>query len=179
MRPIKPEELSELKKWLAESLVRSDTDYMGDFLNLGAFQNVAGRWQGSTAVEIKELWGGFLGADLPTGHFLSLYQHFPYCLSRCTFCVASACVPPNREAIGRYVEDSLEAIGLVPDGLIRKLSIVGTPAQCRQRLEELRAAGLELAILNAPGPRRVFGQPVRVPVDPLETCGAIVRHLAD
>lgn len=73
----------------------------------------------------------------------------------------------------------MEAIRLVPDGLIRKLSIVGTPAQCRQRLEELRAAGLELAILNAPGPRRVFGQPVRVPVDPRETCGAIVRHLAD
>jgi alkanesulfonate monooxygenase SsuD/methylene tetrahydromethanopterin reductase-like flavin-dependent oxidoreductase (luciferase family) len=82
-------------------------------------------------------------------------------------------------ARGNKERGFLEAIKLVPDDLIRKLSIVGTPAQCRQRLQELRAAGLELAILNAPGPRRVFGQPVRVPVDPQKTCGAIVHYLAD
>ena len=71
----------------------------------------------------------------------------------------------------------LAARDVIPDEFVRKFSIVGTPEQCRQRIRELRAAGLTLPILNAPGPRRIFGQPLRVPVHPWEHSEAIVTHL--
>jgi 5,10-methylenetetrahydromethanopterin reductase len=71
----------------------------------------------------------------------------------------------------------LAARDVVPDEFVRKFSVVGTPDECRQRLRELRAAGLTLPILNAPGPRRIFGQPLRVPVHPWEHSEAIVEHL--
>jgi alkanesulfonate monooxygenase SsuD/methylene tetrahydromethanopterin reductase-like flavin-dependent oxidoreductase (luciferase family) len=71
----------------------------------------------------------------------------------------------------------LAARDVVPDEFVRKLSVVGTPDECRQRLRELRAAGLTLPVLNAPGPRRIFGQPLRVPVHPWEHSEAIVEYL--
>jgi 5,10-methylenetetrahydromethanopterin reductase len=66
---------------------------------------------------------------------------------------------------------------VVTDEFVRKFSIVGTPDECRRRIRELRAAGLTLPVLNAPGPRRIFGQPLRVPVHPWEHSEALVEYL--
>jgi 5,10-methylenetetrahydromethanopterin reductase len=66
---------------------------------------------------------------------------------------------------------------VVTDELVRKLTVVGTPDECRQRIRELRAAGLTLPVLNAPGPRRIFGQALRVPVHEWEHSEAIVEYL--
>jgi alkanesulfonate monooxygenase SsuD/methylene tetrahydromethanopterin reductase-like flavin-dependent oxidoreductase (luciferase family) len=71
----------------------------------------------------------------------------------------------------------LAARDAIPDELVRKFSVVGTPDECRRRLRELRAAGLTLPVLNAPGPRRIFGQPLRVPVHAWEHSEAVVEHL--
>jgi len=71
----------------------------------------------------------------------------------------------------------LAAREVVTDEFVRKFSVVGTPDECRQRLRELRAAGLTLPVLNAPGPRRIFGQPLRVPVHEWEHSEAIVEYL--
>lgn len=72
----------------------------------------------------------------------------------------------------------LAATELVSDDMARKLTIAGTPEQCKTRLAQLRAAGFRFAILNPPGPRRVFNQPVQVPVDPWETYSAVLKYLA-
>ena len=71
----------------------------------------------------------------------------------------------------------MAARDLVTDDFVRKFSIVGAPEECRARIRELRAAGLRLPILNAPGPRRIFGQPLRVPVHPWEHSEAVVEYL--
>ncbi|HLH22337.1 MAG TPA: LLM class flavin-dependent oxidoreductase [Chloroflexota bacterium] len=71
----------------------------------------------------------------------------------------------------------LAAREVVTDELVRKFSIVGTPDDCRRRIGELRAAGLTLPVLNAPGPRRIFGQPLRVPVHAWGHSEAIVEYL--
>lgn len=65
----------------------------------------------------------------------------------------------------------------VTEEIARKFSVCGTPDDCRKRLEELRGAGLTLPLCNAPAPRRVFGQDVRVPVPEYELAEAIVEHL--
>ena len=65
----------------------------------------------------------------------------------------------------------------VPDDIVRKFSIVGTPEECRQRVSELRGAGLTLPVHNAPGPRRIYNQPVRVPVPQYQLAENIVRYL--
>ena len=41
-----------------------------------------------------------------------------------------------------------EAMALVPVPLIQKLGVVGTPEQCRERLEEYREAGISLPIVS-------------------------------
>ena len=41
-----------------------------------------------------------------------------------------------------------EAMALVPAGLIERLGVVGTPEQCRARLEEYREAGISLPIVS-------------------------------
>jgi alkanesulfonate monooxygenase SsuD/methylene tetrahydromethanopterin reductase-like flavin-dependent oxidoreductase (luciferase family) len=66
---------------------------------------------------------------------------------------------------------------VVTDEFVRKFTVVGTPEECRQRIRELRAAGLTLPVLNAPGPRRIFGQALRVPVHAWEHSEAIVEYL--
>jgi alkanesulfonate monooxygenase SsuD/methylene tetrahydromethanopterin reductase-like flavin-dependent oxidoreductase (luciferase family) len=71
----------------------------------------------------------------------------------------------------------LAARDVVTDDFVRKFSIAGTPEQCRKRIAELRQAGLKLPVLNAPGPRRIYGQPMRVPVHAWEHSEAIVELL--
>jgi 5,10-methylenetetrahydromethanopterin reductase len=71
----------------------------------------------------------------------------------------------------------LAARDSVPDEVVRKFSICGTPDECRKRAQELRAAGLALPIHNAPGPRRIYGQPVRVPVPEWQLAENIVTYL--
>ena len=44
--------------------------------------------------------------------------------------------------------DEAKALGLVPEGLIEKIAIVGTPEQCRQRIEEYRRAGISLPLIS-------------------------------
>ncbi|MGH7922656.1 MAG: LLM class flavin-dependent oxidoreductase [Candidatus Dormibacteraceae bacterium] len=67
---------------------------------------------------------------------------------------------------------------LVPDEVVRKFTICGTPDQCRSRIAQLRQAGLGVPVLNAPGPRRIFGQAMRVPVPTLALNEAIIEYLA-
>ena len=44
--------------------------------------------------------------------------------------------------------DEARALELVPEGLIEKIAIVGTPEQCRQRIEEYRRAGITLPLIS-------------------------------
>jgi 5,10-methylenetetrahydromethanopterin reductase len=71
----------------------------------------------------------------------------------------------------------LAARDSVSDEIVRKFSICGTPEDCRTRTQELRAAGLALPIHNAPGPRRIYGQSVRVPVPEWQLAENIVTYL--
>lgn len=71
----------------------------------------------------------------------------------------------------------MAATRLVTDEMAKKLTVVGTPDDCRQRLAELRAEGVRTFILNAPSPRRVFGQPVRIPVHPFEHGEKLLQYL--
>jgi len=71
----------------------------------------------------------------------------------------------------------MEAMRLVTDDMARKLTVVGTPEECRARLTELAACGIATFILNAPSPRRVFGQAVRIPVDQFAQGENLLRHL--
>jgi 5,10-methylenetetrahydromethanopterin reductase len=45
-------------------------------------------------------------------------------------------------------EDSEKACSLIPDALIDMVSVVGTPDQCRERIQEYRAAGINLPIVS-------------------------------
>ncbi len=71
----------------------------------------------------------------------------------------------------------MAATRLVTDDMARKLTVVGTPDECRQRLRELHAHGIRTFVLNPPSPRRVFGQPVRIPVDPFEHGDNVLAYL--
>ena len=44
--------------------------------------------------------------------------------------------------------DEAKALELVPEGLIEKIAIVGTPEQCRQRIEDYRRAGISLPLIS-------------------------------
>jgi alkanesulfonate monooxygenase SsuD/methylene tetrahydromethanopterin reductase-like flavin-dependent oxidoreductase (luciferase family) len=74
-------------------------------------------------------------------------------------------------------EGFLAATRLVTDDMARALTVVGTPDDCRRRLGELAAHGIGAFVLNAPSPRRVFGQPVRIPVDPFLYGENLLRYL--
>jgi 5,10-methylenetetrahydromethanopterin reductase len=52
-----------------------------------------------------------------------------------------------------YERHGLErAMELVDDEIVCRLSAAGTPAECRAKLDEYRAAGIGLTVLTAPGP---------------------------
>ena len=71
----------------------------------------------------------------------------------------------------------MAAMKLVTDDMARKLTVVGTPDECRARLAALAAHGIGTFILNAPSPRRVFNQAVRIPVDPFAQGEKLLQHL--
>jgi 5,10-methylenetetrahydromethanopterin reductase len=71
----------------------------------------------------------------------------------------------------------MAATKLVTDDMARKLTVVGTPDECRARLAALAAHGIGTFILNAPSPRRVFNQAVRIPVDPFAQGEKLLQHL--
>jgi alkanesulfonate monooxygenase SsuD/methylene tetrahydromethanopterin reductase-like flavin-dependent oxidoreductase (luciferase family) len=80
-----------------------------------------------------------------------------------------------REANKR--EGFMAAMKLVTHDMARKLIVVGTPDECRAWLATLAAHGIGTFILNAPSPRRVFNQPVRIPVDPFAQAEKLLQHL--
>lgn len=84
------------------------------------------------------------------------------------------------EKLNRVNKDKgfLAARELVSEELARKFTVCGTPEQCRSRIRELREAGLTVPVLNAPGPRRIFGQAVRVPVPTVDLNETIIEYLA-
>jgi 5,10-methylenetetrahydromethanopterin reductase len=74
-------------------------------------------------------------------------------------------------------EGFMAATALVTDEMARTLTVVGTPEECRARLAELAAHGIGTFILNAPSPRRVFNQAVRIPVDPFAQGEKLLQYL--
>lgn len=65
-------------------------------------------WKKSNKHEIKKLWVNFLRKNKE--HFLSLYIHFPYCKTRCNFCIYSSNEIINSNAIDSYLNSLEEEI---------------------------------------------------------------------
>lgn len=100
----------ELKRLLAETLVRSGLDYTDDILILNAFIRDF-RWKESiTAESVLRLWRKFLRRPIPPKHLFSVYLHIPYCSKKCHFCYCSTEVPSSRAVIDRYIPELKDEI---------------------------------------------------------------------
>jgi alkanesulfonate monooxygenase SsuD/methylene tetrahydromethanopterin reductase-like flavin-dependent oxidoreductase (luciferase family) len=62
--------------------------------------------------------------------------------------------------------DREDAAKLVPDALIEAVAVVGTPAQCRERVERYRASGIQLPIISP----RVGADGMRAATDAIRAC---------
>ena len=103
-----PPSVLELRRVLAEALVRAQLDLTGPVSMLNAFLNELRPTSGLTAQGARRLWEEFAQAAAPEGHFLELYMHFPYCRSRCLYCFTSSRAAPGQSALRRYVENARE-----------------------------------------------------------------------
>ncbi len=97
--------LAELKRGLAETLVRSGIDTTDEILILGAFLHDF-RWkQGFAAQRVHRLWEELFEGSVPSGHFFRLYIHFPYCRQKCLYCIYDTAVAAAPSQIPRYLLD--------------------------------------------------------------------------
>ncbi len=103
---LRPRSIAELKRRMAEALVRSKLDYTDDILILNAFLHEF-RWRetDASADEVASIWSAHLKRPRRPEHAFSLYLHIPYCVKKCFFCYCAMRVTTNHETIDRYVPE--------------------------------------------------------------------------
>lgn len=97
--------LQELKRRLANVLLRSKLDYTDDLFTIIKFF-IDLRWErGWTAARLKQEWRAHLKEYSGSSHLYELYFHFPFCRSRCSYCFTNSRVPTPTDSIERYIEE--------------------------------------------------------------------------
>ncbi len=172
---MKPPALLELKRVLAETLVRSRLDYTDDLLILAAFLHDF-RWrQGACASGIAGEWEALEEEGSPPGHFFNLYLHFPYCRSKCLFCLYASRVPPGQAPIDAYVPEAKREMGFFSQALsgisFRSFMVGGgTPSLLSEpQLGELLGCAFESFRFEEEGLRSIECNPASADPDKLRT----------
>lgn len=101
-----PASVLRLRRAVASALLRARLDVSGPVVMANAFLGELRRARDLNAEAAAALWKESLAAA-PAEHRFGLYQHFPYCRSRCLYCFTPSQALPGKEAAARYVEDAL------------------------------------------------------------------------
>lgn len=103
-----PEPLPELRRVLAETLVRSRLDLTDEILTLSAFLTDF-RWrEGVRGGKIRAAWRA-LRREAPAGHEWQMELTFPYCHKKCSYCFFGTKVP-SAARLAEYAADAVEEI---------------------------------------------------------------------
>ncbi|MBI4677239.1 MAG: radical SAM protein [Elusimicrobia bacterium] len=105
-----PAELSRIKRRLATALVRLGLEYRHDVFVVEDLLHDSKRTRKLTARQAADLWNRSLAAEPARGHGLALYMHFPYCRSRCLYCINPSEPVGDARRARRYLEDSRREI---------------------------------------------------------------------
>ncbi|MEK7382466.1 MAG: radical SAM protein, partial [Elusimicrobiota bacterium] len=144
MPPIDDAALAVIKRGMAQVLIKSKLDLSDGVMSLGAFLADL-RWQrGASPAGIAGLWASLLGKP-PEGHRIELEISFPFCRSRCAYCMFPTRVPADSGELDAYIRE----VGRELSFFARPFSGVplsglllghGTPSLlCPRRLEKLMA----------------------------------------
>ncbi|MBI5881824.1 MAG: radical SAM protein [Elusimicrobia bacterium] len=90
--------------------MRLGIDYRQDVFVVEDLLHDAKRTAKLTARQAADLWRRALAAEPARGHGLALYMHFPYCRSRCLYCINPSEPVGDARRARRYLEDSRREI---------------------------------------------------------------------
>ncbi len=173
-----PPAVLELKRRLAEALVRSKLDYTNKILSLNAFLWDF-RWEeGYTGKEVAARWRSLLRRPAPAGHFYSVYAHVPYCAKKCRFCYCATEISTNREVVDGYVPQLRAEIDFyAPLFKGREIPLLqvggGTPSLLpARRLDELLSALTTSFRMAQDGLRVIEFNPASTDLEKLEIARA-------